>query len=154
LLTAAIAEQYPWVEMNALELSTDMIAMAKKIVGRMQPACRIRFIEGNVEDHSQMIHLGKFDLVYSTFSLHHWDKPIQAIKSIYRSIKTGGMMLLFDLKRVPWLYVLPARNGFIESIRAAYRSSEIRKILSRAHINHYRIRTPFPYFWHSILIEK
>jgi ubiquinone/menaquinone biosynthesis C-methylase UbiE len=155
-LTAFMAEQYPQAEMNALELSADMISTAKEVVGKTQPACRVRFIAGSVDDKSLMIHLGKFDLVYSTFSLHHWEKPVQAIKTMYRALKEGGLMMLHDLKRVPWLYLLPVRNGFIDSIRAAYRPGEIRHMLSEAGIGIHdaAVKTPFPYFWHTILITK
>ena len=153
-LTSIMAGQYPLAEINALELSPDMIAMAKKVVGRTQPSCRVRFIEGSVDDCSLMVHLGKFDLVYSTFSLHHWEHPVQAIKAMYRTLRKGGLMILHDLKRVSWLYLLPTRNGFFNSIRAAYRPGEIRDMIKRASIKDFRIKTPFPYFWHTILITK
>jgi SAM-dependent methyltransferase len=153
-LTAMIADQYPQAEMNALELSPDMITIAKTVVGRTQPPSRVRFIEGSVDDGSLMARLGKFDLVYSTFSLHHWEHPVQAITSMYRALRKDGLMMLFDLKRVAWLYLVPARNGFINSIRAAYRRGEIKNMMSRAGINDFKIQTHFPYFWHTILSTK
>lgn len=153
-LTAIMASHYSQAEMNALELSADMISTAKQVLGRTQPACRVRFIEGSVDDKSLMIHLGKFDLVYSTFSLHHWEKPVQAMKTMYRALKQGGLMMLHDLKRVPWLYLLPVRNGFIDSIRASYRPVEITRMLSEAGIGNAAIMTPFPYFWQTITITK
>jgi ubiquinone/menaquinone biosynthesis C-methylase UbiE len=153
-LTAMMAKQYPQAEMNALELSADMIATAKDVVDQTQPASRVRFIEGSVDDKSLMIHLGKFDLVYSTFSLHHWENPVQAMKTTYRAVKEGGLMMLHDLKRVPWLYLLPVRNGFIDSVRAAYQPGEVWHMLSEAGIDDAAIKTPFPYFWHTVLITK
>lgn len=153
-LTAMMAERYLQAEINALELSPDMISIAKTVVGRTQSSSRVRFIEGSVDDRSLMAQLGKFDLVYSTFSLHHWEKPVQAIKSMYRSLRKGGLVMLHDLKRVPWLYLFPARNGFMNSIRAAYRPGEIKTMMSRARIDNFKIKTPFPYFWHTILIPK
>jgi len=149
-----MAERYLQAEINALELSTDMISIAKTVVGRTQHPSRVRFIEGSVDDRSLMARLGKFDLIYSTFSLHHWEQPVQAIKSMYRALRKGGLVMLHDLKRVPWLYLFPARNGFMKSIRAAYRPGEIRKMMSRAKIDNFKIKTPFPYFWHTILISR
>lgn len=153
-LTAIMADQYPQAEMNALEISADMISRAKTVVNQTQPACRVRFIEGSADDRSLLARLGKFDLVYSTFSLHHWEEPVRAIKSMYRTLKEGGLMLLYDLKRVSWLYLLPASNGFINSIRAAYRPKEIRNMLSQAELSDFEMKTLFPYFWHAILIAK
>ena len=153
-LTAMVADQYPQAEMNALELSPDMIAIAKTVVGRTQPPSRVRFIEGSVDDGSLMPSLGKFDLVYSTFSLHHWEHPVRAITSMYRALRKDGLMMLFDLKRVAWLYLMPARNGFLNSVRAAYRRGEIKNMMTRAGINDFKIQTHFPYFWHTILSTK
>jgi ubiquinone/menaquinone biosynthesis C-methylase UbiE len=93
-LTAMMAAQYPQAEMNAIEISPDMISTAKEVVGLSQPPNRVRFINGSAADMSLMAHLGKFDLVYSTFSLHHWEKPVQAIKAMYQALKDSGLMLL------------------------------------------------------------
>jgi ubiquinone/menaquinone biosynthesis C-methylase UbiE len=153
-LTKILADSYPQAEINALEVSPHMIAVAKKVVGRTQPSSRVRFIEGSVDNLSFLAHLGKFDLVYSTFSLHHWEYPVKAIKSMYHSLRKGGLMMLHDLKRVSWLYPLPLQKGFIGSIRAAYRPAEIKKMISMAGIRDFSIRGAFPYFWHTILIEK
>jgi ubiquinone/menaquinone biosynthesis C-methylase UbiE len=137
--------------MNALELSTDMIKIAGEVVGRTQHPSRVRFIPGSVDDRALMARLGKFDLVYSTFSLHHWEHPVRAIRSMYRALARDGLMVLHDFKRVPWLYVLPGQGGFIQSIRAAYRPREIQGMMQAADIRHYEMKTPFPYFWHTVM---
>jgi SAM-dependent methyltransferase len=152
-LTASIAEKYPHMEINALEPSGDMIAVAEKVVGKSHAPGRIRFIKGKVEDESLVNRLGKFDLVYSTFSLHHWEDPVRAIRAMHRILSDRGVLMLHDFKRVAWLYWLPLRNGFVDSIRAAYRKSEIKKILAEAGIGQYRITTRFPYFWSTITID-
>jgi ubiquinone/menaquinone biosynthesis C-methylase UbiE len=149
-----MADEYPQAEINALELSPDMISAAKTVVTRTQPSSRVRFIEGSVDDMSLLARLDKFDLVYSTFSLHHWKYPVKAIRSMFRALREGGLMILHDLKRVPWLYLLPFRNGFVSSIRAAYRSREVNKMMVQAGIDKFEIKTPFPYFWHTILVNK
>jgi SAM-dependent methyltransferase len=153
-LTEIIANRYPQAEINAVELSPDMIEVAKTTVNRTQTSSRVRFLEGSIDDRSFMVHLGKFDLVYSTFSLHHWGNPINAIKHMYRALREGGLMILHDLKRVFWLYALPSRNGFISSVRAAYRPDELEHMMTMAKIKDFRIKTPFPYFWHTILAWK
>jgi ubiquinone/menaquinone biosynthesis C-methylase UbiE len=151
-LTASIADKYPQMEINAIEPSGDMIAVAEKVVETSHAPCRVRFIEGKVEDELLINRLGKFDLVYSTFSLHHWEDPVRAIRAMHRILSERGILMLHDLKRVAWLYWLPLRNGFIDSIRAAYRKSEMKKILAGAGIERYRVKTHFPYFWFTITI--
>lgn len=150
-LTSIIADLYPRAEINALELSPDMISVAKDIVTRTQPSSRVRFIKGSVEDESLMARLGKFDLVYSTFSMHHWERPVQAMKSMHKALRNRGLLMVHDLKRVSLLYLLPLQNGLINSIRAAYRPVEIRNIMLGAGIRDFEIKTHFPYFWYTIL---
>jgi SAM-dependent methyltransferase len=149
-LTAIMAEHYPQAELTALELSPDMIAIARNVVAHSPHPSRVKFIAGSVDDRSLMSRLGKFDLVYSTFSLHHWEHPVQAIKTMYRALISGGLMLLHDFIRVPWLYLLPAQSGFIKSIRAAYRVDELKQMLQSADVPDYDIRTPFPFFWQTV----
>jgi ubiquinone/menaquinone biosynthesis C-methylase UbiE len=145
-----VAEAFPLAEMNALELSPDMIKIAREVVNRSQHTSRVRFVHGSVDDAALMGRLGKFDLVYSTFSLHHWEHPVRAICAMYKALGKGGLMLLHDFKRVPWLYLLPGHGGFIGSIRASYRPREIQGMMQQAHIDRYEMKTPFPYFWHTV----
>lgn len=102
-----------------------MISAAKTVVTRTQPSSRVRFIEGSEDDRSLLAHLGKFDLVYSTISLHHWKYPVKAIRSMFQALREGGMMILHDLKRVSWLYMLHFR----------YQIDYYRKILERVPTN-------------------
>jgi len=49
-------------------------------------------------------------------------------------------------KRVPWLYVLPGKNGLSESIRAAYRPRELARLLKEAGIGRFEVGTCLPFF--------
>jgi SAM-dependent methyltransferase len=154
ILTALVAEENPGVALTALELSPDMNSIARKYVAGRGLNGRITFCEGSVSDERHIKQLGKFDLIYSTFSLHHWVDPEQSIRILYSALDERGIMLIHDLKRVWWLYYLPAGNGFFESIRASYTPAELREMMKKLRIEKYEIGTPFPYFWQTIAIRR
>ncbi|MBU2511499.1 methyltransferase domain-containing protein [bacterium] len=153
-LTALVAEKYPQSTIVALEPSKEMIDYAKTFRKTKGLDNRIEFVQGSIDDETKVKKLGQFDLVYSTFSLHHWTNPQQAWRMISKTVKSSGTIFIHDLKRVSWLYHLPFKNGFFESIRAAYIPREIGYMLKYAGIRNYKIKTPFPYFWMSIIADK
>jgi hypothetical protein len=73
------------------------------------------------------------------------------IRHLFDSVADNGALYIGDLKRVWWLYYLPARNRDIQQIRAAYLPRELRRILQKMDIYHYEIRTLFPYFLMSVV---
>jgi len=154
VLAAMIARKMPELEITALELSNSMIDRAKETIVDEGLSERVRFIEGSADDRVIIENLGKFDLVYSTFSLHHWIDPETTLGNLIDAMKDNGVLLLFDLKRVSWLYHIPVRNGFFDSIRASYRPREIEVMLWKNNIENFQIQTPFPFFWHCILVRK
>jgi SAM-dependent methyltransferase len=95
--------------------------------------------------------LGKFDFVFSIYSLHHWQNLAKGIHNLLDSLADRGVLYLGDLKRVWWLYYLPTRNRDIRQIRAAYLPHELKCILHKMDVNRYEIRTLFPYFLISVV---
>jgi len=83
--------------------------------------------------------IGQFDLVYSNYSLHHWDDPETVIKNLIRAVAPRGALFIHDLKRVWWLYWLPSWGGFITSIKAAYTLSEIGDLLAGVGVERYEM---------------
>ncbi len=155
-LTALIAQKRPKAEITALEPSSEMIRYAKTYVQKKGVNGNVTFIQGSVEDRQLMENLGQFDLVYSTFSLYHWEKPKTAWRYLFNRVNRNGTLFIHDLKRVSWLYHLPFDNGLFESVRAAYTPVEVGDMLMNMGIgtSQYTLKTPFPYFWMSILINK
>jgi SAM-dependent methyltransferase len=98
--------------------------------------------------------LGKFDLVYSTFSLHHWKDPEASISNLWNTVKDKGTLFIHDFKRVWWLCCLPLKGGEIDSIRASYTPKEIKAILQELGIINYKIKTLFPFLLQSIVVCK
>jgi len=153
VLTVEIARTYPEVEITALELLPDMVTVGREYVAENKLDNRIKFVVGDVEDEKFIHSLGEFDLVYSTYSLHHWTNPDKAVVNLYSAVNKGGMLYIYDLRRVWWLYWIPIKNGFFNSIRASYLLNEIKLMLSELGIQNTEIQKEFP-FMHSIFIKN
>ena len=153
VLTVEIARTHPEVEITALELLPDMITVGREYVAENKLDNRIKFAVGDVADKKTLHSLGKFDLVYSTYSLHHWTNPDKAVVNLYSSINKGGMLYIYDLRRVWWLYWIPIKNGFFNSIRASYLPNEIRQMLGDLGIQSTAIQKEMP-FMYSIYVKK
>ena len=153
ILTQVVAEQHPNAEIIANDISPEMIKLAQLDLAE-DLQTRVKYKLGDACDINSIKDLGKFDLIYSTFTLHHWDNAELAIKNLYSMLNDNGVLYIHDLKRVIWLYHIKSQTGFFNSIRAAYRPDEIKAMLNRIGIKNYKIRTIFPFFMQSILIRK
>jgi len=151
ILASMIAEDNPDVTITAVDLSSDMAAVANDYINERELQGRIHYFVGDAKDRNMMDGLGKFDLVYSAFSLHHWKDPETSISNLWNAVRDNGILYIYDFKRVWWLYLLPLRSGVIDSIRAAYAPNEVRTILEKLGISNYKVRTRFPFFLQSII---
>jgi ubiquinone/menaquinone biosynthesis C-methylase UbiE len=151
--TAVIAKEYPKTKIVGLEPSDDMVKIATAYIKERELGDRVSFAEGAVEDEALVGGLGKFDLVYSTFSLHHWADPVRAIRNTYEAVAVGGVQLIFDFER-RWLqyYFMPGPRGMRESIKAAYTRVEIEAMMAELGISTFHIERYFPYF--TVIVEK
>ena len=153
IITQVVATQHPNAEIIANDISPEMIKLAQQDLAE-DLKTRIKYMIGDACDINSIKDFGKFDLIYSTFTLHHWDNAELAIKNLYSMLNDNGLLYIHDLKRVIWLYYIKSQSGFFKSIRAAYRPDEIKAMLSRIGIKNFKIRTIFPFFMQSILIRN
>ncbi len=153
-LAADICESNKNIDVLALDVSPDMVTVANQIIKKKNLDSRIKCISGNIEDEEFASSLGKFDLVYTTFTLHHFEDPKRAVINMFGCLKDDGVLLIYDLKRVWWLYWVPKQSGFFNSIRAAFRPHEIKGLLNDIGINKYKVNVIFPYFMQNITIWK
>jgi len=153
ILATVIAQENPDIEITAVELSSAMMTVGKDYVKSKGVQNRIQYVLGDANDEVLLKKLGTFNVIYSTYTLHHWDNPEKVIRNLLEVLLDDGFLILYDLRRVGWLYWVPIHNGFFNSIRAAYTASEIRAILKRLSIDHFEIKNEFP-FMHSIFIKR
>ena len=150
--TAEVANKNREIAITAVEPSADMITVAKSYIQQQGVGHRVRFVQGSVEDIALIEDLGQFDLIYSTFSLHHWKDPVKVIHHLYRALNDTGVLLIYDFERHWAMYYLPLKQGIIESIRASYTLEEISVMMDELDIEDHAIHRHFPYL--SILIAK
>ena len=152
-LAAVIAQNNPDVEIMALEISTDMVTVGEEFIRNKGLQGQVKFIKGDAVDKVTMNELGEFDLIYSTYSLHHWENPRKVIDNLMSNLGDNGVLYLYDFRRVWWLYWIPIRNGFFNSVRAAYVRDEIKEMLTGFRPDCYEIRNEFP-FMQSVIIRN
>jgi ubiquinone/menaquinone biosynthesis C-methylase UbiE len=144
--TALIAKDHPTSEIVGIEPSADMVRIATSYIADKGLNERVRFIEGVAEDDALVAGLGTFDLIYSTFSLHHWTDPQRAFRNFYAALAPGGAMLIYDFER-RWLayYLLPGTRGMRESVKASYTREEIAAMLGKLGASTFALERHFPY---------
>ena len=152
-LTQIVAKQHPNVKITAMDISQDMIKLAQQDLD-YNLQTRINYVIGDACNINSIKDLGEFDLIYSTFTMHHWDNAEIAIKNLFSMLKDNGALYIFDLKRVFWLYYFKSQSGFFKSIRASYQPEELRLMLNNIGIAKYKRKTIFPFFMQSLLVKK
>jgi len=125
--------------LKCVEISPDMIALARKNSAEYRLVDRVEYRQGKAEEIP--FDDGAFDAVFTNGSLHEWPDPVRAFNEIHRVLKTGGRYFVSDLKRdinplAAWFLKINVRPkeirpGFISSLNAAYTKKEIAGIAGR-----------------------
>lgn len=95
-LARDIARSFPQLQVHGIDLSEEMIRLAREHAKREQLEERVHFDTGNIghlpyPDHS-------FDVVVSTISMHHWYDLEQPLRELYRVLKPGGRLWIYDFR--------------------------------------------------------
>jgi 2-polyprenyl-3-methyl-5-hydroxy-6-metoxy-1,4-benzoquinol methylase len=154
LLSIMIAKEHPDITVTAIDLSPDMAAVAGDYIRESGLEDRINYVVGDVGDERLMGKLGKFDLVYSTFSLNHWESPEKSIRNLWKAVANNGKLYLYDFRRLGWLCSLPLKMSEMRSMKAAFTPDEARTMLERAGVTDYSVKVPFPFLFQSIIARK
>jgi ubiquinone/menaquinone biosynthesis C-methylase UbiE len=154
ILAIMIANEHPDITVTAIDLSPGMAAVAGDYIGESRLEDRISYVVGDVGDERLLKRLGKFDLVYSTFSLHDWEAPEKSVRNLWEAVADNGMLYIYDFKRIGWLCALPLKINEMNAMRASYTPAEISSILKRAGVTKYSIKVPFPFLFQSIVARK
>ena len=134
-------------QLKGLEISNDMIALARKNAGEYGLSGRVEYYQGDAQ--KMPFKEEYFDAVFTNGSLHEWAYPENILNEITRVIKPGGRYIISDLRRdmmipIKWflrLTVKPKgmRPGLITSIGASYTAKEIKALLNRTRLQGWRV---------------
>ena len=152
--TVQVAESIQDAKIQALEPSSDMINIARSYIEQKGLSSRVDFVEGSVEDEQLVESLGRFDLIYSSFSLHHLKNPTRAIQNLHQVLKDKGVLFIYDFERHWFTYPnFPlVRRGISKSIRASYTPKEISSMITGSDMGNFQVQRHFPYL--SAIITK
>lgn len=164
-LIIQVAKKYPSLDLIGVDLSSEILELAKKKAVENNLNEKIVFKIGSVE--SLPFPDKSVDFILSTLSLHHWEDPKQAFEEIFRVLKDGGVLLIFDFRRDARKFfygllkfatkvVVPKALKRINepsgSLKAGYVFSEISQIISQTSFSNVDIK---PYLaWMFIKLEK
>lgn len=96
-LALEIAKRSVDLHVTGLDLSHSMVNVALKNARDNGLSDRVGFRVGDVA--KLPFEEASFDLVVSTFSLHHWSKPVESFNEIHRVLRPDCKALIYDLTR-------------------------------------------------------
>ena len=124
--------------LTGLDVSTDMIEIAKRNAAEYELTGRVRYLLADASDIP--FRKNRFDCVFTNASLHEWASPRPVLNEIARVLRPGGSYYITDLRRcmsilwrwIVWLMARPkeVRPYFIASVHESYRIEEVKDILS------------------------
>jgi ubiquinone/menaquinone biosynthesis C-methylase UbiE len=153
-LATLIAERLPGVEITAVDLSPDMARVAGEYIREKKLEHRIQYLTGDAADEIFLKKLGAFNLVYTSFSLHHWQEPEKSLRNLWNALSPGGAFCILDFRKPGWLCSLPLKWRELESMRASFSINEMEALLRKSGITGFQIRTPFPYLFQIVAACK
>ncbi|KOR31061.1 hypothetical protein TI04_02835 [Achromatium sp. WMS2] len=133
-LTLAITEFMPQATVLGADLSGAMLLLAKDNIQAAGVGDRVRFAQEDVAATS--FDDNTFDAALTFGALHHWINPTAVFAELARIVRSGGTVLVGDLRRDPQLlkFFIAFTKGLersllTASVRAAYVESEIHSLL-------------------------
>lgn len=134
LLTKAIAERSRSNAIIGIDTSRDAIRSARKNCSRLT---NTKFVRASV--YHLPFENEHFDTIVCKDSLHHFNRPIKALKEMTRVLRDGGVIYLQDLRRdIPYNLFrkcLPPDTVFKKlqfySVRASFTKREMKKIFDK-----------------------
>jgi ubiquinone/menaquinone biosynthesis C-methylase UbiE len=95
-LARDIARRFPQLEVYGIDLSEEMMLLAREHAKREGVEERVHFDIGNIGQLPYPDHT--FDVVVSTISMHHWYELEQPLRELHRVLRPGGRLLIYDFR--------------------------------------------------------
>jgi ubiquinone/menaquinone biosynthesis C-methylase UbiE len=141
-LLRAFESENPKLKLTGVDASKTLLDAAKKMSKLNLKYSRAENLQ--LESNS-------FDLVVCQDTVHHFKKPVEVLKEIYRVTKKGGYIYLTDLRRDADKKIIELSTTnivkssishtifYLWSLKASYTAQEIKLILKKAGIKNYKI---------------
>lgn len=146
-LAVQLARLRPAMRVVGLDLASHMAKRARQQAVRA--GLNGRGFWPQADGHSLPFADGSFDLVMSSFSMHHWQDPLRVLNEMARVLVPGGRYCVADVCREVTLFQrifayasipvvsLPfgsylGYGGYYESIKAGYTRREARALLEQS----------------------
>jgi ubiquinone/menaquinone biosynthesis C-methylase UbiE len=113
----AIARALPGLRVEGLDLSTEMVAQARRNATDAGLDDAVRFTVGDVADLPYAD--ATFDLVVSTMSQHHWADAAAGLRELRRVLRPGAQVWIYDVR-----FALGRAEA---AARAAFPSVDVRR---------------------------
>ena len=98
VLLVELAQRRADLTLTGVDLSADMVALAQRNLAKVADRASAR-----VADVASLPFADEsFDLVVSSFSLHHWEEPEAAVAELARVLRPGGALVIYDFTRAPF----------------------------------------------------
>jgi ubiquinone/menaquinone biosynthesis C-methylase UbiE len=117
ILLQALAAARPDLRLAGVDLAADMIDHAERNLADLDPRPDLRAADVAALPFDD----GRFDLVVSTFSSHHWEDPEAGAAEIARVLRDGGRLLVYDFPHAPYA-ALTRASGLAQTRRTPLRT--------------------------------
>ena len=107
VLLVELGRTRPDLHLSGIDLSADMVTNASRNLRQTGTSGSVRV--GDVTDVP--FPEDSFDLIVSSLSLHHWDRPEAAAPEIARVLRPGGKVVIYDVGLAPFDLLTEAAAG-------------------------------------------
>jgi ubiquinone/menaquinone biosynthesis C-methylase UbiE len=150
LLVVEIAKSIPGCHITGIDISEDMLKIARENVSRANIAA------GTVFQAASAAALpfpdNGFDIVVSSASLHLWQDPVKIFNEMARVAAPGGYCLIWDNLRVAGLNPFLSLTGrlmgmnqsqcrlWLKAVNSSYTTSEVKVLLKNSAMKDARVK--------------
>lgn len=145
LLCIEIARSFKDIDIFGIDISMDMLNIARKALVDEAPGSRINFVRADAS--SLPFRKNSFDAVVSYVSLHHWKNVPIVLNEVKRVLRKDGTAFIYDLRRreenlifAPLIKDDYMRRLYVASLMASYTPEEAEIILNRTDFIEWKIR--------------
>ena len=93
---AIVAKKLPSLHLHGIDIGTESVRLCQEALVN----AGIEDIDVREGDGASMPYADEsFDVVVTSLSLHHWTNPRVVFDEIYRVLRPGGLLVLFDMRR-------------------------------------------------------